>query len=255
MRLASRAARLLVPLLLAVTLAACGSSTPQHQKSGGASSGSSGSSSNNLTNAFPFASASLPSYTASYAISGSTQGTMTWTIAPEGQTETLVTIQQQFQGNVETDHVVLTRKGLRFVSAQEEATAPGHHLTISAKVQGKKIVETANVDGKAEAVSYPVTGQTLVNVAMLAVLAGLDVQPGQLQVVQDVILKHGTAVPIGFTANDRAKVTTPAGTFSVVPVTLSGSGPNQKVFIDTQSHVMVKYQNGQTTISLTKLSQ
>ncbi len=252
---ATRAVRLLVPLLLAATLAGCGSSAPQHQKSGNASKGSSQSTSNNLTNGFPLASASLPSYTANYQISGAAQGTMTWTVTQQGQNETLVTIHQQVGSQVEADSIVLTRKGLNFVSAQEDASAPGHHLTISAKLKGKKIVESATVDGKAESVSYPVSGATMVNVSMLAVLAGLNVQPGQLQVAQDVILKHGVAVPIGFTANDRTKLTTPAGTFSVVPVTLSGSGPNQKVYVDTQHHVVVKYLNSQTTITLTKLSQ
>lgn len=242
----ARLATVFLPAALALLLTGCGGSAPKSPKGG---------TSNNLTNSFSFATAALPSYVASYAITGPAKGSMTWRIAPQGQDETVVTIHQELQGNVENDRIVLTRKGLRFVSAQEDVTAPGHHLTISAHVQGKRIVETANVDGKAEAVNYPFGKQTLVNVAMLPTLAGLTMNPGDLQVVQDVILKHGVAVPIGFTANDRTKVTTPAGTFSVVPVTLSGSGPNQQVFIDTQRHVLVKYLNGQTTISLIQLSR
>ncbi len=242
----ARLATVLLPAALLLLLAGCGGSAPKS---------SNGGTSNNLTNSFPFATATLPAYTASYAITGAAQGSMTWTVAPLGRSETVVTIHQELQGNVENDRIVLTRKGLRFVSAKEDVTAKGHHLTISARRAGQKIVETANVDGKSEAVSYPYGNQTLVNVAVLPTLAGLSVSPGQLQVVQDVILKHGVAVPIGFTANDRTKVTTPAGTFSVVPVTLSGSGPNQQAFIDTQNHVLVKYLNGQTTISLLRLSR
>lgn len=237
----------LVPAILALTLAGCGGGSTPQSKSGGTS--------NNLTSAFPLATASLPAYTADYDISGAAKGTMRWTIASQGQKETLVTIHQQLQGSVEDDRIVLTRQGLRFVSAQEELTSPGHRLTISAHLQGKQIVETANVDGKAESVNYPYGKQTLVNVAVLPILAGLNLQPGQLQIVQNVLLKHGVAVPIGFTANDKAKVTTPAGTFDCVPVTLSGSGPNQKAFIDTKNHVMVRYLNGQTTITLVQLTQ
>ncbi len=243
----NRLAALLAPAVFALVLAGCGTSSTPKSSSGGIS--------NNLTNAFSFASASLPAYTADYAITGAGTGSMSVTVAQQGRSETLVKVHQEIATTVEDDTIVLTRKGLGFVSAKEDATAPGHHLTISAKVQGKKIVESATVDGKAESVSYPFTQKTLVNVALLAVLAGTDLHPGQLQIVQDVILKHGVAVPIGFTANDRTKVTTPAGTFSVVPVTLSGSGPNQHVYVDTQNHVMVKYVNNQTTISLTKLAR
>ena len=241
----TRLLTVLLPAILVLALTGCG---------GSASKGHSGGTSKNLTDSFPLAQASLPSYTASYAITGPVKGSMTWTLT-QGATTTGVAIHQVIGSQVEDDRIVLTRKGLRFVSAQETVTAPGHHLTIAAHVKGKRIYETANVDGKAEAVNYPFGSRTLVNVAVLPTLAGIGVQPGQLQVVQDVILKHGVEVPIGFTANSRTKVTTPAGTFQVVPVTLSGSGANQQAFIDTQSHVLVKYLNGQTKFSLVQLSR
>jgi len=236
----------LLPAVLAITVAGCGGTAPKSSSGGG--------SSNNLTNGFPLTGASLPSYTADYAITGAATGTASWTVTQSGQ-ETLVTIQTNIAGSAETDKLVLTRKGLRFVSAEEVATAPGQRFTITAKLQGKKIVETANVNGKAESISYPYTKTTVVNDALLPLLAGLDVQPGELQVAQDVILKHGVAVPIGFTANDRTAVTTPAGTFHCVSITLSGSGPNQKVYIDTGAHVLVRYVNNQTTFTLQKLTR
>ena len=243
----TRFMQVLVPALLGLALAGCGGSTPPSSKSGAAS--------NNLTDTFPLATATLPAYKATYDISGPVKGSMTWTVAPHGRSQTLVTIHQAIGTSVEDDRIVLTRTGLSFVSAQEDLTAPGHHLTISAHLQGKQIVESANVDGKPEAATYPFKPRTLVNVAVLPTLAGISMQPGQLQVVQDVVLKHGAAVPIGFTANDRTKVTTPAGTFTCVSVTLSGSGPNQQAFIDTKAHVLVRYLSGQTTITLVQLSR
>ena len=245
----ARLAALLAPAAAVLLLAGCGSPTT---KSPSSSTGKS--KSNNLTSSFSFASAVLPSYTADYAITGPAKGTMTWTVSQAGS-HTIVAVHQDYAGNVESDRIVLTRQGLRFVSAQEDVAGQGHHLTISAHVQGKKILESANLDGKAESVSYPFGKETLVNVAILPTLAGLTVKPGDLQIVQDVILKHGVAVPIGFTANDRTKVTTPAGTFATTPITLSGSGPNQKAFVDMQNHVLVRYVNAQSTFNLVRLTR
>ena len=206
------------------------------------------------TAAIPLAQGHLPSYTASYAISGAAKGTMTWTVT-HGAATTVVEIHQVVSGQVEDDRVVLTSRGLRFVTVQEKVQAPGLKLTIAAHAKGGKIDETAKVNGRPETITYPYGKATLVNVALLPVLAGLGLQPGEKQVVQDVILKHGRTVPIGLATTAQAKLTTPAGTFQAVPVTLSGAGPTQQAFIATKGNLLVKYQNGQTTITLQKVTR
>ena len=237
-----------LPTLVALAVAGCGGPSPHHgaDKSKRASQNTS----NNLTNGFSFAGTSLPTQSLSYRLSGALSGTVTWRITQLGPDQTLLVMHQVIGTKVEDDRVVLSRRGLRFISAEEVITSPGHRVTFSARVVGKKIVDSGNVDGKTATVKMPYGPNTIANIALLPTLAAVDVKPGQLQLVQNAIIKTGTEVPIGFTANNPTKLTTPAGTFICVPVTLSGSGPNQKAFIDTKSHTLVQFQSGQTTLTL-----
>ncbi len=244
----TRFAAAALPALLAVAVAGCGGPSPHRGQD--KSKSASQNTSNNLTNGFSFAHTSLPAQSLNYQLSGALSGTVTWRITQQGPDRTLLVMHQVIGTKVEDDRVVLTRQGLRFISAEEVITSPGHRVTFSARVAGKNIVDSGNVDGKTATVKMPFGPNTIANIALLPTLAAVDVKPGQLQLVQDAIIKTGTEVPIGFTANDRTSVTTPAGTFNCVPVTLSGSGPNQRAFIDTKSHTLVQFVSGQTTLTL-----
>ncbi len=200
----------------------------------------------------PFATAALPSYVATYRIEGVSTGTQSWSVSNRG-TETTIRIQEAMGSSTQDETVVLKRDGLGLVSAQ--ATASGTpSVAISAQVQGEDIVEKATLNGIPEAKSFALRGQTLVNVALLPTLAGLDVAPGEQESITDVILENAMASTLQLTTGKPLRLTTSAGSFSCIPISLSGSAGRQTAFVAPKQHLLVRYEDGTTVVILTKVT-
>jgi len=225
-----RQALALASAVLAFGLAGCG----------GAAAGSS-----------PLAGARLQTGTTSYAISGAVKGTATWTIRAEGA-DVDVTIRQALPQDTEVDRIVLKKSGLGLVSVTETITGGGHHVLITGKLQGGKLLEHATVDGKKSTYSLPWTSSSVVNEALLTAVAAIAPRSGAEFELEDVIVQHASTARVGVSAGAAVKVRTPAGSFSCVPVTLAAGGTKQTVWVERASHRMVRYQNAQTTFTLTK---
>lgn len=204
----------------------------------------------------PLAQARLSAYDAIYTITGVASGNQTWQIRQgEGDT-TDVTLHTRIAGQSETDHLVLSRRGLAFRSARETITAPNVEVTIAASVKGSEVAETAVVNGRVEHLSYPMTPTTYENEALLPTLSGLPLRPGERSVIHDVVLQHGGNVALGLSVGRLSTVKTRAGAFRCAAVTISSASGRQTAWVKVgPDPVLVRYANGQTTFTLTALKR
>ncbi len=192
----------------------------------------------------PLSTAQLPPYTATYTASGTVNGTLTWTVTAPSNGQITVSIHQSVGGAVEDDTVVLQSKGLGFVSAKADSTAQNKSVSISAHAVGNEIIENADLNGLKEAKTLPLSANTVVNVALLPTLAGIDVAPGQRQTISDLVLEQSGATTLDVSTGPTTTVKTPAGTFRCVPITLSGTAGTQTACVDPTNHVLVRYIDG-----------
>jgi hypothetical protein len=205
----------------------------------------------------PLADAHLSAYRATYAITGAVRGTQTWRVSPDGSALTTVVVQTRLPGERESQTFVLGAHGLRPRSVFEEVHASALSMTIHAVAVGRKIDETAVVNGKTEHVTYPLAPTTVINATLLVTIAGLRIRAGEVSVIHDVVLQHAEDAPVGLSVGDRATtIRTQAGTFTCLPVTLSSASGHQTVWLSTGPEpVLVRYANGQTTFTLTALAR
>jgi hypothetical protein len=206
--------------------------------------------------AIPLAQAHLSAYEATYAISGAATGRETWQIRAGSHGTTDVTLKTSVSGESETDQLVLGARGLGLRSARERLTAPSLAVTITATVSGTSVNEVAVVNGQTEHVHYPMTATSYANEALLPTLAGLRLKSGERSVIHDIILQHAEDAPVGIAVGAATEITTPAGTFHCLAVTLSSAGGRQTAWVATGAQpVLVRYANGQTTFTLTSLTR
>jgi hypothetical protein len=205
----------------------------------------------------PYTRARLVSYVATYRIAGATAGSETWQVhAAAGAGPSTVTLRLSIPGETETDVLTLAPVGLVPHVVRERLTAPSLTLAIRAAAIGGRLVERADVNGRAERVTFALGAGAYPNVELLVLLSATPLAPGQRFVLRDLVLKHAATVAVGVSVGGAVTVRTPAGTFHCLAVTLSTAGGEQTLDVATGPRpVLVRYANAKTRFTLQRLTR